>query len=91
MAWVTSENDFPTGAGLASSASGFAALALACDAALGLGLSTAELSVLARRGSGSAARSLIGGYAEMAAGSAADGHDAYASPLAPPASHSQRL
>jgi len=81
---VASENDFPTGAGLASSASGFAALALACDAALGLGLSTAELSVLARRGSGSAARSLIGGYAEMHVGQAADGHDAFASPLAPP-------
>ena len=83
-AHVVSHNDFPTGAGLASSASGFAALAVACDAALGLGLSQAELSVLARRGSGSAARSLVGGYAEMAAGEALDGSDAYATPLAPP-------
>ena len=84
QAHVVSLNDFPTGAGLASSASGFAALALACDGALGLGLSTPELSVLARRGSGSAARSLIGGYAEMHVGSAKDGSDAYASPLADP-------
>lgn len=79
---VVTRNDFPTGAGLASSASGFAALALACDRALGLGLSVPELSVLARRGSGSAARSLIGGYAEMFAGEAEDGSDAYAAPLA---------
>lgn len=83
-AHVVSQNDFPTGAGLASSASGFAALALACDAALGLGLSEPELSVLARRGSGSAARSLIGGFAEMHAGAAADGSDAYATALAAP-------
>ncbi len=80
---VETRNDFPTGAGLASSASGFAALAVACDAALELGLSTEQLSVLARRGSGSAARSLIGGFAEMHAGSADDGTDAYAVPLAP--------
>ena len=83
-AHVVSLNDFPTGAGLASSASGFAALALACDGALDLGLSVPELSVLARRGSGSAARSLIGGYAEMHAGTAADGTDAYAEALAEP-------
>ena len=81
---VTTRNDFPTGAGLASSASGFAALALACDAALGLGLAPEALSALARRGSGSAARSLFGGFAEMHAGRAADGHDAFATPLAPP-------
>ncbi|MDA1195059.1 MAG: diphosphomevalonate decarboxylase [Planctomycetota bacterium] len=81
---VQSRNDFPTGAGLASSASGFAALALACDAALGLGLDAPALSALARRGSGSAARSLLGGFAEMQPGSAADGHDAYAVALAPP-------
>lgn len=81
---VVSRNDFPTGAGLASSASGFAALAVACDGALDLGRSREALSVLARRGSGSAARSLIGGYAEMHAGEAADGTDAFASPLADP-------
>ena len=75
---VETANDFPTGAGLASSASGFAALAVACDAALDLGLAPAELSALARRGSGSAARSLIDGFAEMRAGEREDGSDAYA-------------
>lgn len=78
---VESVNDFPTGAGLASSASGFAALAVAADHALGLGLEPHELSMLARRGSGSAARSIHGGFVEMAAGSRADGADAYATPL----------
>ena len=81
---IETTNDFPTGAGLASSASGFAALAVACDGALGLGLSTPQLSALARRGSGSAARSLIAGFAEMRRGEAADGSDAYAVPLADP-------
>ncbi|MFV1958115.1 MAG: diphosphomevalonate decarboxylase [Planctomycetota bacterium] len=81
---VRSRNDFPTGAGLASSASGFAALTVAIDAALGLGLSREELSALARRGSGSAARSLIDGFAEMRAGTAEDGSDAFAVALGPP-------
>ncbi|MDJ0974941.1 MAG: diphosphomevalonate decarboxylase [Planctomycetota bacterium] len=83
-AHVETQNNFPTAAGLASSASGFAALAVACDAALGLGLSDSELSILARRGSGSAARSIFGGYAEMRAGEEADGSDAYAVPIADP-------
>ncbi|MGI9257687.1 MAG: diphosphomevalonate decarboxylase [Gammaproteobacteria bacterium] len=78
---VTSENNFPTGAGLASSASGFAALTAAAAHALGLQLTDRELSLLARRGSGSAARSIFGGYVEMHAGSAADGGDSYAEPL----------
>ena len=78
---VRSANDFPTGAGLASSASGFAALAAAANGALGLGLGARELSILARRGSGSAARSICGGYVEMAAGARDDGEDAFASPL----------
>ncbi|HET9598001.1 MAG TPA: diphosphomevalonate decarboxylase, partial [Anaeromyxobacteraceae bacterium] len=54
---VETANDFPTGAGLASSASGFAALALAATRAAGLDLAPPALSALARRGSGSAARS----------------------------------
>lgn len=62
---VESHNNFPTGAGLASSASGFAALVVAVDRALGLGLPRAELSRIARRSSGSAARSLYGGFVEM--------------------------
>lgn len=78
---VDTTNDFPTGAGLASSASGFAALVVAADQALGLGLSPAELSRLARRGSGSAARSIFGGFAEMAHGQREDGRDAVAEPL----------
>lgn len=80
-AHVESGNDFPTGAGLASSASGFAALAVASDRALGLNLDARELSVLARRGSGSAARSIFGGFVEMAAGTREDGEDAFATPL----------
>lgn len=81
-AYVETQNDFPTAAGLASSASGFAALALACAQAAGLELERHELSVLARLGSGSAARSLYGGFAEMLAGSRADGQDCYAVALA---------
>ncbi len=78
---VDSSNDFPTGAGLASSASAFAALALAGSRALGLSLSPARLSELARRGSGSAARSIFGGFVEWAAGQADDGSDSVAAPL----------
>jgi len=79
---VLTTNSVPTAAGLASSASGFAALALAASRAAGLSLSPAELSGLARRGSGSAARSIFGGFVEMAAGTRADGRDACARPLA---------
>jgi diphosphomevalonate decarboxylase len=80
---VTSENSFPTGSGLASSASAFAALAVAAAAAYDLWLSPAELSVLARRGSGSAARSIYGGFVEMQPGERADGADAHAVALLP--------
>lgn len=80
---VISDNDFPTGAGLASSASGYAALAAAASRALDLELDARALSVLARRGSGSAARSIFGGFVEMAAGTRADGEDACATPLLP--------
>ncbi|WP_308012317.1 diphosphomevalonate decarboxylase [Actinacidiphila acidipaludis] len=61
---VDSRNTVPTGAGLASSASGFAALAVAAAAAYGLAADPAALSRLARRGSGSACRSLFGGFAQ---------------------------
>jgi diphosphomevalonate decarboxylase len=60
---IESRNSFPTAAGLASSASGFAALAVAACAAAGIPLTSRELSALARRGSGSAARSVPGGWA----------------------------
>lgn len=70
---VATRNNFPTGAGLASSASGFAALTMAAGRALGLEGTPAELSVRARRsGSGSAARSAFGGYVQWPA-SADDG------------------
>ncbi|MFJ3029423.1 diphosphomevalonate decarboxylase [Curtobacterium sp. NPDC087080] len=65
---VVSANTVPTGAGLASSASGFAALATAAAAAYGLDLSERDLSRLARRGSGSATRSIPGGVAVWHAG-----------------------
>ncbi len=81
VAEVISENNFPTGAGLASSASGFAALAGAASAAMGLQLDNTALSVLARRGSGSAARSIHGGFVRMHAGTAPDGSDACAEAL----------
>jgi diphosphomevalonate decarboxylase len=60
---IVSRNSFPTAAGLASSASGFAALAVAAAAASGSKRSVEELSALARLGSGSATRSVPGGWA----------------------------
>ena len=78
---VVTENSVPTAAGLASSASGFAALALAASRAAGLSLEPPALSALARRGSGSAARSIFGGLVEMQAGVNPDGSDAFAKPL----------
>lgn len=62
---VASVNSFPTAAGLASSASGFAALVVAADHSLGAGLDRAELAELARQCSGSAARSVFGGFVEL--------------------------
>ncbi len=75
---VVSENGFPTAAGLASSASAFAALALATTEVFGQESSPKALSILARRGSGSAARSIFGGFARMHDGTQADGEDAFA-------------
>jgi diphosphomevalonate decarboxylase len=88
---VDTTNSVPTAAGLASSASGFAALALAATRAAGLTLPPEELSVLARRGSGSAARSIFGGFVEMAAGTRPDGADAHARPLLPAEAWDVRL
>jgi diphosphomevalonate decarboxylase len=80
---VETANTFPSGAGLASSSSGFAALALAATAAAGRPLTPAALSVLARRGSGSACRSLYGGFVAWRMGERADGLDSHAEPIAP--------
>ena len=82
---VTSDNNFPTASGLASSASGFAALAGAASAAAGLDLSPRELSRLARLGSGSAARSVFGGFVLWRAGTRSDGRDSYARTIFGPA------
>jgi diphosphomevalonate decarboxylase len=68
FAEVTSHNDFPTASGLASSASGFAALALAAVNACGLDWDLGRVSDLARRSSASAGRSLYGGFVELDAG-----------------------
>lgn len=64
---VVSTNNFPTASGLASSASGFAALAMAANQAFGLDYSAEGLSQIARMGSGSAARSIFDGFALMRA------------------------
>jgi diphosphomevalonate decarboxylase len=80
---VTTKNQFPTASGLASSASGFAALAAAARSAAGLAFDADKTSSLARRSSASAARSVFGGYVELPAG--APGDDALsAHVLAPP-------
>lgn len=78
---VATGNSFPTSAGFASSASGFAALTLAAASAFDLDLSERELSVLSRQGSGSACRSIPGGFAEWHAGTFND--DSFADQLAP--------
>jgi diphosphomevalonate decarboxylase len=65
---IMTEANFPIGAGLASSASAFAALAIAVNEAAGAGHDTLTLARLAGRVSGSAARSLYGGFVELAAG-----------------------
>ncbi|HKL22103.1 MAG TPA: diphosphomevalonate decarboxylase, partial [Tichowtungia sp.] len=78
---VRTKNNIPTAAGLASSASGFAALVKALDQLMGWGFNPRELSMLARLGSGSAARSLYDGFAVWHAGQRADGMDSYAEPI----------
>jgi diphosphomevalonate decarboxylase len=78
---VMTENNFPSGAGIASSASAFAALALAGSKAAGLNLSESELSRLARRGSGSASRSIPGGFVEWQVGTTDE--DSFAFSIAP--------
>lgn len=74
---VTSENNFPAGAGIASSAAAFAALALSASKAAGLNLSESELSKLARRGSGSASRSIPSGFVEWQMGKSEEDSFAY--------------
>lgn len=79
---IESQNNFPSGAGIASSASAFAALALAGSRAAGLELTERDLSRLARLGSGSACRSVPGGFTEWLPG--AGDEDSFAVSIAPP-------
>ena len=78
---VRTHNDVPTAAGLASSASGFAALALALNDFFGWGLDRPRCSVLARLGSGSACRSVYPGFVRWQRGVQEDGSDSYAVPV----------
>ncbi|MGB1287015.1 MAG: diphosphomevalonate decarboxylase [Aggregatilineales bacterium] len=81
-ATIVSANNFPMGAGIASSAAAFAALTLAGVAAAGQTLSERELSTLARRGSGSASRSIPAGFVEWYQG---DSHESsFAESIAAP-------
>jgi len=79
---IHSENNFPTGAGIASSAAGFAALTVAAACAAGLDLDERQLSRLARIASGSACRSIPGGFVEWMPGT--DDESSYAESIAPP-------
>jgi len=85
---MMSVNDFPTQAGLASSASAFAALAMATADALQLNLSGEELSKIARLGSGSAARSIHGGFVYLHRGQAHE--TAYAEQICEPTCFAMR-
>ncbi len=80
---VVSLNCFPTAAGFASSAAGMAALACAASKAAGLSLASNELSILSRLGSGSACRSVLGGFVEWKRGVKSDGTDSFAVQIAP--------
>ena len=77
---LCSENNFPTAAGLASSASGFAALAVSVAELYGLRavMTSSQLSIIARRGSGSACRSVFGGFVAWESGAQDDGSDSLA-------------
>jgi len=77
---MASVNDFPSNIGLGASASGFAALAMAAAHAAGLRLGLEDISRFARRGAGSAARSVTGGFSKWKMGLTDE--DSYATQLA---------
>nr|XP_056718372.1 diphosphomevalonate decarboxylase [Euleptes europaea] len=77
---IASENNFPTAAGLASSAAGYACLVYTLAKLYGV---EGELSVVARQGSGSACRSIFGGFVQWIMGERADGKDSVAQQVAP--------
>jgi len=78
---IMTENNFPTSAGFASSASGFAALSATVNSSLKLNLDKKHLSILARQGSGSASRSIHGGFVIWNKGEKSDGTDSFAQQL----------
>ncbi|KAF7314450.1 Diphosphomevalonate decarboxylase [Mycena kentingensis (nom. inval.)] len=80
---IASYNNFPTAAGLASSASGFAALTASLAALYALPCPPTKLSLIARQGSGSACRSLMGGFVAWNAGTLESGLDSHAVQVAP--------
>ncbi|BCS94066.1 diphosphomevalonate decarboxylase [Metallosphaera javensis (ex Sakai et al. 2022)] len=84
FARVESTTNFPSSAGLASSAAGIAALTFASNSALGLGLSNRELSKIARIGSGSACRSMFGGFVKWNKGDLDSGEDSFCEEIFPP-------
>ncbi|KAL0279858.1 UNVERIFIED_CONTAM: hypothetical protein PYX00_001329 [Menopon gallinae] len=77
---ICSENNFPTAAGLASSAAGYACLVFALSKLFGV---TGDISEIARRGSGSACRSILGGFVRWHMGKEKDGTDSVATQVAP--------
>jgi diphosphomevalonate decarboxylase len=79
---VASQNNFPMGAGIASSASAFAALTVASAHAAGLSLDEKQLTILARQGSGSACRSVPSGFVEWHYGKTSE--DSFAETIASP-------
>ncbi len=81
---IEAKSNFPVAAGLASSASTYAALTVALAALYGIRLSKEQLSALARQGSGSACRSIWGGFVEWRRGERPDGSDSFASRLVSP-------
>ncbi len=82
-ALIVSENNFPSGAGIASSASGAAALVFALNKALELKITAKELSIMARQISGSACRSIFGGIVKWNKGIREDGLDSYSEQIFP--------
>ncbi|XP_061132712.1 diphosphomevalonate decarboxylase [Syngnathus typhle] len=77
---ICSVNNFPTAAGLASSAAGFACLVYTLAQAFGV---EGELSLVARQGSGSACRSMFGGFVQWLMGHQNDGKDSFAQQVEP--------
>ncbi|XP_074575295.1 diphosphomevalonate decarboxylase MVD2, peroxisomal-like [Curcuma longa] len=80
---IASYNNFPTAAGLASSAAGFACLVFTLAKLMNVDQDHGKLSSIARQGSGSACRSLYGGFVKWTMGNDANGSDSIAVPLAP--------